>query len=210
MRRAISHGAVPAVQPPGVQPARPCGVGRCPMCEQPIGQDIARRIEAKQREQYEAALSEGAGRGGGCGRAEGGGSAGGGKAGGRGGRWPQARRLPGEARPGRAGQGRRQRADRGAESGAGGGDREARRRGPGGSAAAEGGPAAGEGCGGAGREEQGAEAAIGPGRHAAQARGQVGATSWAKAPRSICSSSFAAAFEATASNACPRGSTAPT
>ena len=30
--------------------------GRCPMCEQPIGQDIARRIEAKQREQYEAAL----------------------------------------------------------------------------------------------------------------------------------------------------------
>ncbi len=31
---------------------------RCPMCEQPIGQDIARRIEAKQREQYEAALSK--------------------------------------------------------------------------------------------------------------------------------------------------------
>jgi Uncharacterized protein conserved in bacteria (DUF2130) len=30
--------------------------GHCPMCEQPIGQDIARRIEAKQREQYEAAL----------------------------------------------------------------------------------------------------------------------------------------------------------
>jgi Uncharacterized protein conserved in bacteria (DUF2130) len=30
--------------------------GRCPMCEQPIGQDIARKIEAKQREQYEAAL----------------------------------------------------------------------------------------------------------------------------------------------------------
>jgi hypothetical protein len=32
--------------------------GRCPMCEQPIGQDIARRIEAKQREQYEAALEK--------------------------------------------------------------------------------------------------------------------------------------------------------
>ena len=31
---------------------------RCPMCEQPIGQDIARRIEAKQREQYEAALGK--------------------------------------------------------------------------------------------------------------------------------------------------------
>ena len=31
---------------------------RCPMCEQPIGQDIARRIQAKQREQYEAALSK--------------------------------------------------------------------------------------------------------------------------------------------------------
>jgi hypothetical protein len=30
--------------------------GHCPMCEQPIGQDIARKIEAKQREQYEAAL----------------------------------------------------------------------------------------------------------------------------------------------------------
>jgi hypothetical protein len=30
--------------------------GRCPMCEQPIGQDIARKIDAKQREQYEAAL----------------------------------------------------------------------------------------------------------------------------------------------------------
>jgi hypothetical protein len=29
---------------------------RCPMCEQPIGQDVARRIEARQREQYEAAL----------------------------------------------------------------------------------------------------------------------------------------------------------
>ena len=29
---------------------------RCPMCEQPIGEDIARRIEARQREQYEAAL----------------------------------------------------------------------------------------------------------------------------------------------------------
>jgi hypothetical protein len=31
---------------------------RCPMCEQPIGQDIARRIEARQREQYEAALAK--------------------------------------------------------------------------------------------------------------------------------------------------------
>ena len=31
---------------------------RCPMCEQPVGQDIARRIEARQREQYEAALAK--------------------------------------------------------------------------------------------------------------------------------------------------------
>ena len=31
---------------------------RCPMCEQPIGQDIARRIEKRQREQYEAALAK--------------------------------------------------------------------------------------------------------------------------------------------------------
>ena len=30
----------------------------CPMCEQPIGQDIARRIEARQREQYEAAVKQ--------------------------------------------------------------------------------------------------------------------------------------------------------
>ena len=29
---------------------------RCPMCEQPIGQDVVRRIEARQREQHEAAL----------------------------------------------------------------------------------------------------------------------------------------------------------
>ena len=28
----------------------------CPLCEQPIAQDIARKIEARQREQYEAAL----------------------------------------------------------------------------------------------------------------------------------------------------------
>jgi hypothetical protein len=31
---------------------------RCPMCEQPVGQDIARRIEARQREQYEAAVKQ--------------------------------------------------------------------------------------------------------------------------------------------------------
>jgi hypothetical protein len=31
---------------------------RCPMCEQPIGQDIARKIEAKQREHYEAAAQK--------------------------------------------------------------------------------------------------------------------------------------------------------
>ena len=31
---------------------------RCPMCEQPIAQDIARKIEARQREQYEAALAK--------------------------------------------------------------------------------------------------------------------------------------------------------
>jgi hypothetical protein len=31
---------------------------RCPMCEQPIAQDIARRIEKRQQEQYEAALEK--------------------------------------------------------------------------------------------------------------------------------------------------------
>jgi hypothetical protein len=32
--------------------------GRCPMCEQPIGQDVARRIEERQRAQDEAALAK--------------------------------------------------------------------------------------------------------------------------------------------------------
>ena len=32
--------------------------GRCPMCEQPIGQDVARRIGERQREQDEAALAK--------------------------------------------------------------------------------------------------------------------------------------------------------
>jgi hypothetical protein len=31
---------------------------RCPMCEQPIGQDIARRIEARQQEQYAAFVAK--------------------------------------------------------------------------------------------------------------------------------------------------------
>ena len=41
-------------QPPHAHAA----ADRCPMCEQPVGQDIARRIEARQREQYEAALAK--------------------------------------------------------------------------------------------------------------------------------------------------------
>jgi len=40
----------------GFQPHTHASGDRCPMCEQPIGQDVARRIEARQREQYEAAL----------------------------------------------------------------------------------------------------------------------------------------------------------
>ncbi len=32
--------------------------GHCPLCEQPIGQDIARRIEARMREQQEAAIAQ--------------------------------------------------------------------------------------------------------------------------------------------------------
>jgi hypothetical protein len=31
---------------------------RCPLCEQPIGQDVARRIETRQREQHQAALEQ--------------------------------------------------------------------------------------------------------------------------------------------------------
>ena len=34
---------------------------RCPMCEQPIAQDIARKIEARQREQCGGGAGEGAG-----------------------------------------------------------------------------------------------------------------------------------------------------
>jgi len=30
----------------------------CPLCEQPVGQDIARKIEARKREQYQAALDQ--------------------------------------------------------------------------------------------------------------------------------------------------------
>src|SRR5215510_977407 len=46
-------------QPSSHPPLKPHGQGlhhRCPVCEQPIGQDIVRRIEVRQREQYEAAL----------------------------------------------------------------------------------------------------------------------------------------------------------
>ena len=46
-------------QPSRQSPLQPQGQGlnhRCPVCEQPIGQDIVRRIEARQREQYAAAL----------------------------------------------------------------------------------------------------------------------------------------------------------
>src|SRR5262245_63858310 len=32
--------------------------GICPLCEQPIGQDIARRIEARVREQHEAVMAQ--------------------------------------------------------------------------------------------------------------------------------------------------------
>jgi hypothetical protein len=39
----------------GFTPQAHAAGDRCPMCEQPVGQDIARRIETKQREQYEAA-----------------------------------------------------------------------------------------------------------------------------------------------------------
>jgi hypothetical protein len=46
-------------QPSSHPPLKPLGQGlqhRCPVCEQPIGQDIVRRIETRQREQYETAL----------------------------------------------------------------------------------------------------------------------------------------------------------
>jgi hypothetical protein len=39
------------------QPAHAAGE-RCPTCEQPIGKDVARRIETRQREQHEAALAK--------------------------------------------------------------------------------------------------------------------------------------------------------
>jgi len=46
-------------QPSSQPPLKPHGQGfqhRCPVCDQPIGQDIQRRIEARQREHYEMAL----------------------------------------------------------------------------------------------------------------------------------------------------------
>src|SRR5262245_14406199 len=46
-------------QPSSHPPPKPLGQGpqhRCPVCEQPIGQEIVRRIETRQREQYETAL----------------------------------------------------------------------------------------------------------------------------------------------------------
>jgi hypothetical protein len=46
-------------QPSSQPPLKPHGQGfqhRCPVCDQPIGQDLQRRIEARQREHYEMAL----------------------------------------------------------------------------------------------------------------------------------------------------------
>jgi hypothetical protein len=46
-------------QPSSHPPLKPLVQGlqhRCPVCEQPIGQDVVRRIETRQREQYETAL----------------------------------------------------------------------------------------------------------------------------------------------------------
>lgn len=46
-------------QAPQASKSHPHGVGdRCPTCEQPIGQDIARQIEARQRQQQEEALQQ--------------------------------------------------------------------------------------------------------------------------------------------------------
>lgn len=42
----------------GFTPQAHAAGDRCPMCEQPVGQDIARRIEARQREHEEAALKK--------------------------------------------------------------------------------------------------------------------------------------------------------
>jgi hypothetical protein len=48
LRQPSSHTAPPAHGHPAAH--------RCPVCEQPIGQDIVRRIQLRQREQHEAAL----------------------------------------------------------------------------------------------------------------------------------------------------------
>jgi hypothetical protein len=50
LRQPSSH----AMLPPHAHP----NPHRCPVCEQPIGQDIVRRIEARQREQHEAAVRQ--------------------------------------------------------------------------------------------------------------------------------------------------------
>ena len=48
LRQPSSHAALPSHGHPAAH--------RCPVCEQPIGQDILRRIETRQREQHETAL----------------------------------------------------------------------------------------------------------------------------------------------------------
>src|SRR5262245_57039982 len=58
MRRAISMGLFQPSSRQAFNQHAHAASGRCPMCEQPTDQDIARRIEAKQREQYEAALAK--------------------------------------------------------------------------------------------------------------------------------------------------------
>jgi hypothetical protein len=50
LRQPSSHAMLPAHTHPNPH--------RCPVCEQPIGQDIVRRIEARQREQHEAAVRQ--------------------------------------------------------------------------------------------------------------------------------------------------------
>ena len=181
----------------------------CPLCDQPIAAGHRPEDRGQEARAIPGRPGPGPRRGDRRGRAEGAGGARRGEAGSRDGDDGEARRDPVAARPGRAGQGRGARADDGAEGGAGGGRR--------GSAwksrqdcSAEEDLQREKDTAVLAEKGEGAEAAVGAGRHAAQARGQVGATSWARAPRSTCSSSCAMPSRATASSAFPRASTVPT
>ena len=208
--RGGPHVILPVGQPPGGKAAHACRGRPLPPVRPADRPGHRRRIEAKQREQYQAALEQARAEALAAAEQKVAGGACGSQAGGRGGGGGQARRNPGRACPGRAGQGRgpEQMAALKAAQEAAVEKRVAeiqeslqRRRGP----------AAGEGCRRPRRERRKVlklQSELQDMQRKLER--QVGATSSAKAPRSTCSSSSRTPSRATASSASARASTAPT